>query len=373
MICSASDFSSSGLRGALSSATISPFTRIVAGRLTFSSRSDALRWTMCVMAALKLKVGWPLWGASVMGVDSEKGLSELDGLGVLHQHLPDDARDLGFDFVHDLHRFDDAHHLPRRHPTAGLDVGPGARLGGRVERPHHGGLDLEQRGRRSDFPLPSSPFPHLSRREGGSGKRARRAVGHSCMTTAPGVRLVPGFGHSDRRPRPEQTPADLDCSELGRILQHLHQPGDDIEVHGVQSYTTSTRSVSPSDRSSAAPPSGGRCTSSSMRTPPSPARYTPGSRVTTAPPGSASTLVFDRRGASCTSSPSPWPSECPNASPKPRAVIGSRARASASRPLIPPRTPPRALRRPSDTTPYSARCRSLARAPTTTQRVMAAQ
>src|SRR5205085_501382 len=127
MICSASDFSSSGLRGALSSDTSSPFTRIVAGRPTFSSRSDALRWTISVIADLKLKVGWPVWGGSGMGVYSEKGLSELDGLGVLHQHLPDDARDLGFDFVHDLHRFDDAHHLPRRHTTARLDVGLVAR------------------------------------------------------------------------------------------------------------------------------------------------------------------------------------------------------------------------------------------------------
>src|SRR5207244_11051893 len=114
MICSASDFSSSGLSGALSSANSSPFTRIVAGRPTFKSRSDALRWTIRVMAALKLKVG-ALWGASGMGVDSEKGLSELDGLGALDQHLPDDARHLGLDFVHDLHRFHDAHHLARRH------------------------------------------------------------------------------------------------------------------------------------------------------------------------------------------------------------------------------------------------------------------
>src|SRR5256886_17212135 len=122
MICSASDFSSSGLRGALSSDTSSPFTRIVAGRPTFSSRSDALRWTMCVIAALKLKVGWPLWAASGMGIYSEKGLSELDGLGVLHQHLPHHTRHLGLDFVHDFHRFDDAHHLPPRHATARLDV-----------------------------------------------------------------------------------------------------------------------------------------------------------------------------------------------------------------------------------------------------------
>src|SRR5207245_2457961 len=106
------------------------------------------------------------------------------------------------------------------------------------------------------------------------------------------------------------------------------------------------RSVSPSDKSSAALPSGGRCTSSSMRTPPSPARYTPGSTVTTAPPGRGSALVFASRGASCTSSPSPCPSECPNASPRPRAAIGSRASASASRPLIPARTPPRPFQQP---------------------------
>src|SRR5207253_9585046 len=158
MICSASDFSSSGLSGALSSASSSPFTRIVAGRPTFKSRSDALRWTMSVIAALKLKVGWPLWGASGMGVDSEKGLSELDGLGVLHQHLPDYARHLGLDFVHDLHRLDDAHYLARRHAAARLDVGPGPRLRGRVKRPHHGRLDLQEgRGRSGDAPTPRSP------------------------------------------------------------------------------------------------------------------------------------------------------------------------------------------------------------------------
>src|SRR2546430_4635332 len=370
MICSASDFSSSGLRGALSSDTSSPFTRIVAGRPTFSSRSDALRWTISVIADLKLKVGWPVWGASGMGVYSEKGLSELDGLGVLHQHLPDDARDLGFDFVHDLHRFDDAHHLPRRHTTARLDVRLGARLGAGVERPHHGGLDLEQLGRSSHLPAAARRLQRGRRKRGAVSHRGR--LRHDHVLTA-GVGLVSDLGHPDRGPRPEQTPADLDRSELRRILQDPHELGDDIEVHGVQSYMTSTRSVSPSDRSCAAPPSGGRCTSSSMRTPPSPARYTPGSTVTTAPPGSASALVFDRRGASCTSSPSPWPSECPNASPKPRAVIGSRASASASRPLIPARTPPRALRCASYTTPYSARCRSLARAPTTTVRVMSAQ
>src|SRR2546426_7457313 len=142
MICSASDFSSSGLSGCVSRATSSPFTRIVAGRPTLSSRSEPLRWTICVIACLKLNAA-PC-GASAMGVDSEEGLSELHGLGVLHAHLFDHALDLGLDLVHDLHRFDDAHHLTGRYPGADLHVRLRRRVGSGVERPHHRGLDLEQ-------------------------------------------------------------------------------------------------------------------------------------------------------------------------------------------------------------------------------------
>src|SRR6267143_3151520 len=135
MICSASDFNSSGLSGDESRATSSPFTRIVAGRPTLSSRSDALRWTICVMAALKLNVACPAWGASGMRIHPEKELSELDGLRVLHERLPHYARHFGLDFVHDLHRFDDADDLARRHPAPRLDVGLGAGLRGRVVCP----------------------------------------------------------------------------------------------------------------------------------------------------------------------------------------------------------------------------------------------
>src|SRR5947208_4081572 len=117
------------------------------------------------------------------------------------------------------------------------------------------------------------------------------------------VGRVPGLAHAHPRPRPEHTPADLDGAQLGRFPQDLHQLGDDVEVHGSQSYTSSNRSVSPSLKSSG--PAAARCTSSSIRTPPSPARYTPGSMVTTAPAGRGSGLVFESRGASCTSSPSP--------------------------------------------------------------------
>src|SRR5256886_2024248 len=242
MIFSASDLSSSGLSGAVSRVSSSPFTRIVAGRPTLSSRSDALRWTICVIADLKLKVAWPVWGASGMRVYSEKGLSELDGLGVLHQHLPDDTGDLGFDFVHDLHRLDDAHDLPRRHPTARLDVYLGARLGSGVERAHHRRLDLEQLGRRSHLPPPAYGL-RGGRRGRGAGDVPRLLRPDHLLTAGAGP--VPPPGHPGRRPGPEQTPADLDRTELGRLPQDLHQLGDDVEVHVSQSRRLGSKATRP--------------------------------------------------------------------------------------------------------------------------------
>src|SRR5437899_512314 len=159
MICSASDFNSSGLSGAVSSAISSPFTRMVAGRPTLSNRSDAVRWTMCVMACLKLNVGPAACGASGMRIHPEEGLSELDRLGVFHTHFPDQPGDFGLDLVHDLHRFDDAHHLTRGDAAAALHVRRRARLGRRVERADHGRLDLDQLG--------------LGGRAGGGGRAGR--------------------------------------------------------------------------------------------------------------------------------------------------------------------------------------------------------
>src|SRR5690242_18578652 len=108
MICSASDFSSSGFRGCVSSATRSPLTRTVAGRPTLRSKSDPLRWTICVIAALKLNGGRLPWGASGMGIHPEKDLSEFHRLCVLHTYLSNDTLHFGLDLVHDLHCFDDA-------------------------------------------------------------------------------------------------------------------------------------------------------------------------------------------------------------------------------------------------------------------------
>src|SRR5881397_279703 len=146
MICSASDLSSSGLSGAVSSATRSPFTRMVAGRPTFSSRSEPLRCTICVMACLKLNAGRLLCVASPMRIHPEKDLAELYRLRVLCGDFPHDAPHLGLDFVHDLHRFDDADHLPHVHPRAHLHVRLRGGLWRLIERPHHRGLDLEELG-----------------------------------------------------------------------------------------------------------------------------------------------------------------------------------------------------------------------------------
>src|SRR4051812_45367307 len=133
MICSASDLSSSGLSGDVSSATRSPFTRMVAGRPTLSSRSEPLRCTICVIAVLKLNAGRLLCVASPMRIHPEKDLAELHRLRVLRRDLANHARDLRFDLVHDFHRLDDADHLPDIHPAADLDVGLGGRLGRLVE------------------------------------------------------------------------------------------------------------------------------------------------------------------------------------------------------------------------------------------------
>src|SRR3989442_1659189 len=198
MICSASDFSSSGLSGAVLRATSSPFTRIVAGRPTLSSRSDALRWTICVIACLKLNVGALAEGASAMWIHSEENLPELDRLRVLDPHLAHHPGDLGLDFVHDLHRFDDAHHLPRGDAAPHLDVRRGAGLGGGIERPHHGGLDLEQladRGGPEGRPLPPGREGRGGRGPGlGGDHGAPPRPGPGGPPPARGPRAPPGAG-----------------------------------------------------------------------------------------------------------------------------------------------------------------------------------
>src|SRR5919109_1417654 len=142
MICSASSFRSSGLSGAISRPWRSPFRRMVGGRPTLSSRSDAFRWTIWEIVFLKLKLDCAAALASAIGIDPEEHLTEFHRLTILHRDLPDDAGELRFDFIHDFHRLDDADGLSGGDSASHLHVRLGARLGRLVERPHHRGADL---------------------------------------------------------------------------------------------------------------------------------------------------------------------------------------------------------------------------------------
>src|SRR5262245_18611072 len=71
----------------------------------------------------------------------EERLAVLDGLGVLDQAGDDGAIDLGLDLVHELHRLDDAEHLPLLHLLAHLDEGRGVGAGGAIEGAHERRVD----------------------------------------------------------------------------------------------------------------------------------------------------------------------------------------------------------------------------------------
>src|SRR5687767_8010827 len=143
MICSARVFSSSGFIAPISSGVRSPFSRMVGGRPTLSRRSEPPFCTIWEMAALKLN-GGPAWAATVVearasaiGIDPEEDLPEFHRRGVVDADFLDHAADLGLDLVHDLHRFDDADHLPRSHPGPDLGVRSGPRLRRTIEGANH--------------------------------------------------------------------------------------------------------------------------------------------------------------------------------------------------------------------------------------------
>src|SRR5215203_3368497 len=63
------------------------------------------------------------WRTLLFGSEVEERLVVLDALGVLGQDLHDLARDVGRNFVHQLHRLDDAQDLASLDPVPHLDVG----------------------------------------------------------------------------------------------------------------------------------------------------------------------------------------------------------------------------------------------------------
>src|ERR1700761_8258748 len=72
--------------------------------------------------------------------EGKQRLAVLHRLAVLDEALDDLARAVALDFVHQLHRFDDAEHLPWFHAIADLDEGSGARRRRLVEGADDGRL-----------------------------------------------------------------------------------------------------------------------------------------------------------------------------------------------------------------------------------------
>ena len=79
-----------------------------------------------------------------LGPDREQPLAVLHRLAVLDVDVDDFAVVLGVDLVHQLHRFDDAEHLPLLHRRADFDERRRARLGRPIERADDRRLDDRQ-------------------------------------------------------------------------------------------------------------------------------------------------------------------------------------------------------------------------------------
>src|SRR4051812_1105818 len=121
--CSARPLRSSGLSGGwFSIPSSSPFTRNVGGRPTLRWRSDPPLLIISCRTALKFSGVAAAAPSGAVGLaircDTEKDLSVLHRLRVLHENFTHDAAEFGLDLVHDFHRFDDANDLAIRHPIA---------------------------------------------------------------------------------------------------------------------------------------------------------------------------------------------------------------------------------------------------------------
>src|SRR5262245_34204539 len=91
-----------------------------------------------------MRILWNTRARSGLRVDEEERLAELDGLAIVHQDPGDAPGHLGLNLIHELHRLDDAEHLPVLHHVALLDIGRGIGGGGAVEGAHHGRLHLHE-------------------------------------------------------------------------------------------------------------------------------------------------------------------------------------------------------------------------------------
>ena len=74
------------------------------------------------------------------GAEGKQGFSILDGLAVRYEPAFDDSRNLSFNLVHELHRFDDAEDLAGGDLFADADEWSGPGGGTFIERADNGGF-----------------------------------------------------------------------------------------------------------------------------------------------------------------------------------------------------------------------------------------
>src|SRR3990167_658314 len=104
-----------------SSASFTYLASVSASECTTTVRMPISRQARWMRSAISPRLAMRIF--SNTSVDEEQGLAVLDRLAVLDQDRLDDARGVGFDLVHQLHRFDDADGLALLHRLADLDEG----------------------------------------------------------------------------------------------------------------------------------------------------------------------------------------------------------------------------------------------------------
>src|SRR5216684_4123280 len=193
------------------------------------------------------------------GADAKQSLPVLDRLAVGDQLARHHSGDFGLDFVHELHRFDDAEHRARLHRLAHTHERRRARRGAFVESPHDRRFD-------EVFVIRCS---RRRRRRGRRGRLggSRRWRGNGRLNLTGGEAHVMGF--------------PLCPANAYTVVSPLHlQLGDTTLVHDLNQFTNlfNCHGISYSSRNSldvgvrTSHPVFVTTTVSSMRTPPNPSR-----------------------------------------------------------------------------------------------------
>src|SRR5437762_3129281 len=123
-----------------SSASLTYFASVSASECTTTVRMPSSRHARWMRSAISPRLAIRIF-SNMPSADDEKRLTVLHGLAAFHQNRLHRARRVGFDLVHELHRFDDADRLPLLYRLSDLDERLGVWGRRAVEGPDHGSLD----------------------------------------------------------------------------------------------------------------------------------------------------------------------------------------------------------------------------------------